>query len=76
MRIIVFWGLYWGPPILGNCHLHRPYLHGLLDPYSSSQSVPSVYLEDCAGRSQGLPLRQHWVELSKLVHSHHTQSSG
>ena len=18
-RIIVFWGLYWGPPILGNC---------------------------------------------------------
>ena len=21
MRIIVFWGLYWGPPVLGNCHL-------------------------------------------------------
>ena len=22
MRITVFWGLYWGPPILGNYHLH------------------------------------------------------
>ena len=21
MRIIIFWGLYWGPPILGNYHL-------------------------------------------------------
>ena len=21
MRTLVFWGLYWGPPILGNYHL-------------------------------------------------------
>ena len=21
MRFIVFWGLYWGPPILGNYHM-------------------------------------------------------
>ena len=21
VRIIVFWGLYWGPPILGNYHI-------------------------------------------------------
>ena len=21
IRIIVFWGLYWGPPILGNYHM-------------------------------------------------------
>ena len=23
VRTIVFWGLYWGPPILGNCHVHH-----------------------------------------------------
>ena len=22
IRTIVFWGLYSGPPILGNCHMH------------------------------------------------------
>ena len=21
--VIVFWGLYWGPPVLGNCHVSR-----------------------------------------------------
>ena len=21
IRTVVFWGLYWGPPILGNCHI-------------------------------------------------------
>ena len=24
IRTIVFWGLYWGPPILGNYHMFRP----------------------------------------------------
>ena len=22
IRILVFWGLYWGPPILGNYHIY------------------------------------------------------
>ena len=23
IRVIVFWGLYWSPPVLGNYHRHR-----------------------------------------------------
>ena len=23
IRIMVFWGLYWGPPILGSCHINH-----------------------------------------------------
>ena len=28
IRTVVFWGLYWGPPILGNYHIvsHRDYI--------------------------------------------------
>ena len=26
IRIIIYWGLYWGPPILGNYHIYI-YIH-------------------------------------------------
>ena len=29
-RIIVFWGLYWGPLVLGNCHFLPQVAEGLL----------------------------------------------
>ena len=39
LRIIVFWGLYWGPPILGNYHLATEYLRARTTPHSSSGTV-------------------------------------
>ena len=36
LRIIVFWGLYWGPPILGNYHILQVLLSKYLKDYSPS----------------------------------------
>ena len=29
IRIMIYWGLYWGPPVLGNYHLEHPRSHAI-----------------------------------------------
>ena len=41
-RTIVFWGLYWGPPILGNYHIHT-YIHIYIYIYIEKGCV-SIYV--------------------------------
>ena len=41
IRIIVFWGLYWGPPILGNYHMGGCQIYDpFLDP--SCNTAPNI----------------------------------
>ena len=45
IRTIIFWGLYWGPPVLGNYHIIIP------ETYNHDKVATSVCLYIEVGRS-------------------------
>ena len=52
IRIILFWGLYWGPPILGNCHIRNKGIHHIGAFQGSRSLIPYEPLVSlgCEGR--------------------------
>ena len=55
IRTIVFWGLYWGPPILENYHISRFHISEIKDDTPNGTTDPSILhseFHNCGGLLQ------------------------
>ena len=71
IRAIVFWGLYWGPLILGNYHIPLPLLHGSQIPKSVKVSSARHHRHHRSSRRQRVVAR-FLVYCSVAIRNSHT----
>ena len=65
IRTVVFWGLYWGPPILGNYHIHNNPNNRVVSIFFSIPSCPAT-----RGKLRGL------LQLQGLLGGHRAITFG